>query len=374
MIRFVHTSDWQLGMTRHFLSEEAQARFAQARLDAIRTVGDLAKDRNCEFVVVAGDIFETNQVSQQTISRALHALQSCPVPVFLLPGNHDPYRAACVYTSSAFQQLCPPHVHVLSDSTPFVLRPGVEIIGAPWFSKQPTCDLVEAATKELEAEPNTLRVVVAHGAVSSLVPSLNNPAIIDQETAEAAIQSGAFHYLALGDRHSCTNVGDTGRIWYSGAPEPTDFRETDAGTALVVSLDHEKADVERIDTGTWTFHYQQVELETSEDLESFREQLNALPAKERCIVKLALVGTLDLEQWATLEGILGDATDLFASVNQWERHMDLHLVPQDTDFESLSLSGYAAAARDQLLHEAETGDRVAQDALRLLVRFARRTS
>ena len=29
-VRFLHTSDWQLGMTRHFLQGEAQARYAGA--------------------------------------------------------------------------------------------------------------------------------------------------------------------------------------------------------------------------------------------------------------------------------------------------------------------------------------------------------
>ncbi|HEY4378681.1 MAG TPA: hypothetical protein VGM93_16045 [Acidimicrobiales bacterium] len=42
MTRFVHTADWQLGMTRHFLGAEAQARFSAARIDAIRTIGALA--------------------------------------------------------------------------------------------------------------------------------------------------------------------------------------------------------------------------------------------------------------------------------------------------------------------------------------------
>jgi len=46
MIRFLHTSDWQLGMTRSFLSEEAQARYTQARFDAIRTMGRIAKKNN----------------------------------------------------------------------------------------------------------------------------------------------------------------------------------------------------------------------------------------------------------------------------------------------------------------------------------------
>ena len=48
MTRFLHTSDWQLGQVRHYLSprndgDDPQARFTQARIDAIRTIGGLAR-------------------------------------------------------------------------------------------------------------------------------------------------------------------------------------------------------------------------------------------------------------------------------------------------------------------------------------------
>jgi len=39
MVRFVHTADWQLGMSRHFLDTDAQARFTAARIDAVRRLG-----------------------------------------------------------------------------------------------------------------------------------------------------------------------------------------------------------------------------------------------------------------------------------------------------------------------------------------------
>ena len=50
MTRFLHTSDWQLGQVRHYLSprndgDDPQARFTQARIDAIRTIGGLARQR-----------------------------------------------------------------------------------------------------------------------------------------------------------------------------------------------------------------------------------------------------------------------------------------------------------------------------------------
>ncbi len=78
-VRFVHTGDWQLGMTRHFLDADAQATFGQARIDAIRTIGKIAAEEKAEFVVVAGDVFETNRVATRTVRRAFEALESISI-------------------------------------------------------------------------------------------------------------------------------------------------------------------------------------------------------------------------------------------------------------------------------------------------------
>jgi hypothetical protein len=89
-VRFIHTADLQLGMTRRFLDADAQARYAQARIDGLTAIGRMAAAERAAFVVVAGDVFETNRVRPRTVGRALEAMASIPVPVFLLPGNHDP--------------------------------------------------------------------------------------------------------------------------------------------------------------------------------------------------------------------------------------------------------------------------------------------
>ncbi len=49
-MKFIHSADWQLGMTRHFLSPEAQARFSQARIDAITAIGALARESPLRMV------------------------------------------------------------------------------------------------------------------------------------------------------------------------------------------------------------------------------------------------------------------------------------------------------------------------------------
>ena len=101
-MRFVHTADWQLGMTRHFLAGEAQPRYSAARRDAVAGLRELAADVGAEFVVVAGDVFEDNQLAPQVISQSLEAMRAIGIPVYLLPGNHDPLNAASVYTSALF--------------------------------------------------------------------------------------------------------------------------------------------------------------------------------------------------------------------------------------------------------------------------------
>lgn len=130
MTRFVHTADWRLGMTRHFLSSESQARYSQARIDAVADIGRVVAERNCEFVVVSGDVFETSRVSRQVVARACEAMATIPVPVLLLPGNHDPLDAGSVYTSDYFTGRQPSNVRVLTGDD--IERPvsGVEVTHA----------------------------------------------------------------------------------------------------------------------------------------------------------------------------------------------------------------------------------------------------
>jgi DNA repair exonuclease SbcCD nuclease subunit len=133
MTKFLHTADWQLGMTRHFLSDEAQARFTAARIETITTVGALAVEEGCSFVVVAGDVFESNQVERQVVVRSLEAMKATPgVTFYLLPGNHDPLDAASVFRSKSFVDNRPDNVVVLESSEPVLAAEGVEVVGAPW--------------------------------------------------------------------------------------------------------------------------------------------------------------------------------------------------------------------------------------------------
>jgi DNA repair exonuclease SbcCD nuclease subunit len=376
--RFLHSADWQLGMTRHFLGVDAQARFTAARLDVIRTIGALAVTERCPFVVVAGDVFESNHVERQVVVRALDAMGATPgVTFYLLPGNHDPLDASSVLRSPSFVRHCPANVVVLDGRGPWPLEPGVELVAAPWFSKRPLTDLVSSAIAGHQAD-GTVRIVVGHGAVDSLVVEGHDPARIESARLHQAVQAGVVHYVALGDRHSATAIRDPSssadaRVWYSGTPEPTDYVETDAAQVLLVDCTAERCRVEPRLVGTWRFVRETVELSNAADIEHLATILDALDDKARCIVKLALVGQLSLGDMASVERLLDHHRDILAALETWDGHHSLVALPANDDFSVLQLSGFAQHALTDLEQLASSRDAhasTATDALALLYRLA----
>ncbi len=374
-MRFLHTSDWQLGMTRHFLAGEAQVRFDQARIDVIGRMAALADERDCSFVVVAGDVFETNQPDQRTVARALEQLRRFTVPVYLLPGNHDPFDHASIFATPRFVDDCPEHVEVLADTAPRAPVRGVEVVGAPWTSKRPLLDLVAEACEALGPVDDRTRhrVVVGHGSVGEVSGTFDAAGAIGLDRVERAIDEGRVHYVALGDRHSFTPVGRTGRVGFSGAPEPTAYREEDPGTCAVVDLTTDPPTVDRVPVGAWSFHELVQPVDDAADLDELEARLDAIDDPARAIVKVKLEGTLDLRQLARLDHLLEQRALTFAAVEHPERHRDVAVRPSDEDLADLPLSGYAADARDRLLALATGADDQAgeaADALALLVRLA----
>ncbi|MBV9350866.1 MAG: exonuclease SbcCD subunit D [Mycobacterium sp.] len=377
-MRFLHTADWQLGMTRHFLAGDAQPRYSAARRDAVAGLGALAAEVGAEFVVVAGDVFEHNQLAPQVVSQSLEAMRAIGIPVYLLPGNHDPLDASSVYTSALFTAERPDNVVVLDRAGIHEVRPGVQIIAAPWRSKSPTTDLVAEALDGLSAEAVT-RVLVAHGGVDVLDPDPGKPALIRLGAVEDALGRGVVHYVALGDKHSRTEVGGDGRVWYSGAPEVTNFDdvESNPGHVLVVDIDetnpHRPVTVQARHVGRWRFLTMRHQIDNSRDIADLDLNLDLMTNKERTVVRLSLTGSLTVTDRATLDACLDKYARLFAWLGLWERHTDLAVIPADGEFTDLGIGGFAAAAVEELVAAARAGEGDvaddAQAALALLLRL-----
>lgn len=365
-VRFLHTADWQLGMTRHWLGEH-QGAYDRARIGAIRRIGRLAAEQGCEFIVVCGDVFEYAQVKPRTAEPALERLNALPVPVYLLPGNHDPLTESGIYRSAWFREQAGPGVHVLDAPGLVEVRPGVELLAAPWFTKQAPAEQIDRLAARLDPpSPGTVRIAVGHGAVDSLAGALTADPL-STAALDSAVAEGRVHYVALGDRHSKLPVGASGRIWYSGSPEPTATRDPDPGHVLVVELAPERtAEVTPHQVATWTFQERRFELTDAADVDEVFAWLDAFPEKADTVAKPILSGVVGLAESERLRAGLESRSHRFAAILESNRS-SLRARPEDADLEDLALTGFvaktAAALRDQ-------GGELANEALRLLIRLA----
>lgn len=364
---FIHTSDFQLGMTRWFLGEEGGARFADDREAVVLKLGEIATETGAEFIVVAGDVFEHNSLAKRTLLRAQEMFKRLPVPVYLLPGNHDPLVA-----DSVFYKATADNVHVIADSEPIQIKEGVEIVGAPYTSKRANHDLVRAALERLEPTDG-IRIAVGHGQVDSRGAE-DDADVIDLSYVEDKIRAGVIDYLALGDTHSTMSLGNTGRVWFSGAPETTDFHgvpantgEVDSGNVLVVTVDGEDVDIDKRAVGRWRFEALDREVNSEEDVDRFLKELEDYPDKIRTAIKYGLRGTVGLNAQAKLQQRLGELEEVFASLKVRDRTTDLYLEPSEEELAGMDMHGYAAAALQDLLDELDT--EVGRDAANLLFRL-----
>ena len=370
-IRFLHSADWQLGMTRRFLGGDSQAVYTSDRLAAVAALGAAATEHGASFVLVAGDVFEDNAVPRSVVLRAVETLSSFPVPVLLLPGNHDPLDVSSVFRCRDFSAaVAGGSVTVLDGSGPVEVVPGLEVVGVPWTSKRPDPSRLPALVESLSPAEG-YRVLVAHGGTDEVYGGLS-PSVeaIPVELLESAVDSGRLDYVALGDRHSVTRVGSGSRIWYSGSPETTDFDdvEKDSGQALLVELgpptpagDRGGCVVTPVRTGRWAFLAIDAQIETDADLDALAERIEQVEDKPRTVLKLGLTGTVGVALRARIDDLLETWSALFASAYLRQSRTHLVVRPGDSDLMDL-VDGYAARAVEDLVDWASAGGPDAEDA------------
>jgi hypothetical protein len=353
-MRFLHTADWQLGLRLAFVPGDKGAYLRRVRFETVRALAALAKERACDAVVVAGDVFDDNAVGRDTLQLAREALAAfAPTPVLLLPGNHDAATPDCVLTKLG------PLAHV----TPLLERTFVEIAGARFFA----CPLFRRHEREdptawLPARESGegVRVAIAHGGLLDFGESTESHNRID---AQRVMKKG-FDYLALGDWHGLLRFGP--RVAYSGTPEPTRFKEKAPGSALVVEIERAGAEphVVAVDVQRTKWITREEQLHDDTGVDGLAAFFAGLADKSSTLIDLRLTGHVSLSGRARLEEMIEAEGEALAHLR-----VDLeglHDEPSEADLAALEMDGFLGRAVERLRAE---GTPAARDALRALHRF-----
>lgn len=203
-LRILHTADVHL-------SDDADA---DVRMQGWRAVLGLAA--SADLLLVAGDLVDHARVPQSLLERLLNDLSAVPIPVVLLPGNHDLSGKGSVHERLNATQ-AGPHVVSLDQSEGSCVQvPGLDV--SVW-GRGMTDHTPSNRPLAGHAAPSTGRwhVVLGHGHLQSD----QNPGQRSSPIDLAEVAQLECDYLALGHWHRYHEVR-SGRVvgCYAGPPSP----------------------------------------------------------------------------------------------------------------------------------------------------------
>lgn len=361
-LRLLHTADWQIGrIYTQFEPDDAQALF-EARFQVVERLAALASQHQVDAVLVAGDVFDAQTVSDKTLRRLFNALQAYAGPWVLLPGNHDAALAESVWTRAQRLGVVPPNAITCLEPGVRTVAGRLAVLPAPLVQRHTHGDLTDtfAATPSPEGLP---RIGLAHGCVQGLLPDgvdAANPIAADRAA------TAALDYLALGDWHGSKRID--ARCWYAGTPETDRFKANDSGQALLVCIEGPGAppQVQVLPTGRYRWRTLDARLAVPSDVD---ETLIALAdAGPDTVLQFRVQGRCDLQGQRRLQQGVDTARARVRALVQDAQ--DLRLEPTAADTDALHVDGYVGEVLQQLRAEqaGPQGDR-ARDAIVILAQL-----
>jgi DNA repair exonuclease SbcCD nuclease subunit len=396
-MRFIHTSDWQIGMPFLFLKEESRKAMHNARLDAIKAIAKIAKDEsvNIDFVLVCGDIVDSPRISDSALKLLFREIEGIKKDVYLLAGNHEWNGTEYIFGNEYFKGMLPPNVRILQEGANQTCVDGVEIIAAPLKGKHADQDVLKSVLNQLK-NSEAVRIVAGHGSLDTFIDVESEDEKLNFEVIKESISKNLVQYVGLGDRHSATSIDSSGKhvafknvknggvlpVYYSGSHEATDYDEIDSGQILIVDIAQNKeVSVEKVKVGNWSLIeastlQKPTVLRNREDLQDLEKFIDAIEDPRQTAIKIYLDSDLYLEDDSYRKALFQHWHDeLLAGFKVSEnKAMPAPRIKKDPlGFEiPANLKGYVRdsyqALRDEALSESSEAE-VAYEAFSMLTSF-----
>ena len=363
-MKFIHSSDLQIGKAFGYFEPDTAGALQDARQAVVRTLGEAAVTAGATAVMISGDIYEKQQMSQSTLLRAIENMRSfSKIQWHLMPGNHDHFRENGLWDRLVRIQL-PENVtlHTQSGAVQVCDDEGVPVflLPAPLRFISSVDDLTAYMDKASTPE-GAIRIGMAHGSVQGF----GSEGEASNHVSPTRAHDAGLSYLAMGDWHRQIKIND--RCWYSGTPEPDQFKLPpnastslcNGGSALLVEINGPSMVPKVSSIRTGRFHWHRVEKTLTEDgqINLLETELRALDANlNNIVIDLRLMGTVSLAGRRLFE------ERILQSVGAAVRGMrfdetGLVLNPTDNDLEEIDHAGFVRVAADRLkLMAADTSD------------------
>ncbi len=253
-MRFLHTSDWHLGLTFR-----GGVSYADDQIYAIKNILKIASDEKADGILLSGDIFDKSVASSEAIHIYDEVMTeicvTMGIPVYAIAGNHD--GAERISQCSELLKKSGLYIAGALEEKPVVINNGdTDIYLLPWISTDKAISVFPEKADEIRSLEDAYGVVldtfrssfikghknilVAHAFIVNAETSVSDRAA---EVGKASMIGShvfkGFDYVALGHLHGPQKIND--KIRYSGSPVPYSFGKEET----------QQKSVTIIDTDTW---------------------------------------------------------------------------------------------------------------------------
>lgn len=235
MIKILHTGDVHLDSP----FSSASSSVSEVRRNELRatfsSMMTYARMNGIDLILIAGDLFDNNFVSRETVALLIREFSAASCPVVISPGNHDALTPGSVWDKITF----PDNVCIFRDenvnrfSFPHL---NADVYGYAFTSKYldhfPPAGLTPT-------DPERINILLAHGDMAG--GSRYAPM-----TKEDIAAFGA-DYTALGHIHNGEKYSDDSLAYaYCGCPEGRDYGECGPKGAVVAEVDKGSVRIHRV--------------------------------------------------------------------------------------------------------------------------------
>lgn len=285
--KILHTGDLHLGTTFKSLGGKSKLHRRDCQ-DVFSNIIDLCIKEKADALLIAGDLFDEQNPSKSIVSFVIDELKGLKeknIPVFIITGNHDPYKKDSLWFSYTF----PSNVFIFDGNN---LEPksigDLEVYGLAYTNN------TKEPLKGFKAKKSDkFKIGLIHGSITNIKED-DNPEYSYRPITKTQIDSSGLDYIALGHFHDLLEVKAKVKCFYCGSPEGLSFKNRPDSGVLIVTYNNGKVSVKHHKTAIREFHNIEIDCTKLENDSEIRRTLQKNKSEDR-ILRLILKGNPSLD-------------------------------------------------------------------------------
>lgn len=327
-MKILHTSDIHLGARFSGLGNRGVAQREQLRA-TFRKVIAAALEERVGIVLIAGDLFDSNQQPQRDIDLVIEQfdlLHLGGIPVCIVPGTHDPLDSSSIYRKVDFEGRCPNLAVFAGEEMSCREYPALDltVYGRPNLSNRSYSSPLKGVRP---ATSSRFHVAMAHG--SFFIPE--KTAEDDHVFTLEEMRGSGMSYIALGHWHDVYACSVDPPAWYSGSPEWIPRKERKGAVLLVTIVDSGEVKVEPVEIGLRDYDELEIDMSEVRDRAALEARISAGASRD-LVRRVTLKGLRDAGLMVNTEELeTGLAQEFFHLSVEDMSHPRAGQVSEDTE-------------------------------------------